>query len=135
MKATDAKIKRILQKEYSGAVIREGQKWYIGHGVFLECQETKEHLLELMDYCKKSVECAQQLKNVIDGELGQYRITDNLFGSVLDLSERLSIIEDYAAEYIRVCRHMRAPEDKLRSAYFDNDSSIPAETDEDELPF
>jgi hypothetical protein len=135
MKATDAKIKRILQKEYSGAVIREGQKWYIGHGVFLECQETKEHLLELMDYCKKSVECAQQLKNVIDGELGQYRITDNLFGSVLDLSERLSVIEDYAAEYVRVFSHMRTPEDKLRATYFDNNSSIPADTGDGELPF
>ena len=88
-----------------------------------------------MDCCKKSVECAQLLKNVIDGELGQYRITDNLFGSVLDLSERLSIIEDYAAEYVRVFRHMRAPEDELRASYFDNDSSIPAETGDDELPF
>ena len=33
MRATDAKIKRILQKDYSGAVIREEQEWYIGHGV------------------------------------------------------------------------------------------------------
>ena len=135
MKATDVKIKRILQKDYSGAVIREGQEWYIGHGMFLECQETKEHLLDLMDYCKKSVECAQQLKNVIDGELGQYRITDNLFGSVLDLSERLSIIEDYATEYIRVFRHMRTPEDELRASYFGNNSPLPEETGDDELPF
>ena len=49
MRATDTKIKRILQKDYSDAVIKEGQEWYIGHGVFLECQETKEHLLKLMD--------------------------------------------------------------------------------------
>ncbi len=135
MKATDAKIKRILQKDYSGAVIREGQKWYIGRGVFLECQETKEHLLDLMFYCKKSVECALLLKNVIDDELGQYRITDNLFGNVLDLSERLSIIEDYAAEYIRVFRNLSTSEDELRTSYFNNDSPLPEETGEDDLPF
>lgn len=130
MRATDTKIKRILQKDYSDAVIKEGQEWYIGHGVFLECQETKEHLLKLMDYCKKTVECAQLLKNVIEGELGQYQITDNLFGSVLDLGERLAVIEDYAAEYIRAYQHMREPEDDLRAKCFEEYG-----IDEDELPF
>ena len=98
MKATDPKVKRILEKDYSGSVIRKGQEWYIGRGVFLERMETRNHLLNVMEACKAAVESAQLLRNVIDGEIGQYQITDSLYTSVLNLSEVLSIIEIYAQD-------------------------------------
>ena len=122
MRVTDAKIKKILEKDYSNAHIAEGQEWYNGQGVFLDRYQTKQLLLKLMESHKKS---ARMLRSVIDEELGQYRITDNLFQSVLDLGERLSIIELYAEEYIRISRHMNDCKDELESSYSENDDDLP----------
>lgn len=76
---------------------------------------------------------------MIDEELGRYQITDNLFGSVLDLGERLSIIECYVEEYIRLSRYMNAPEDKLRAECFGDhepfEDTSADKTEDDELPF
>ena len=125
MRVTDAKIKRILEKDYSEAHIAEGQEWYTGQGVFLDPYQTKQLLLELMESHKLAVKSARMLRNAIDEELAQYRITDNLFQSVLDLGERLSIIELYAEEYIRVSRHMNDCKDELESSYSETDDDLP----------
>lgn len=134
MRETDEKVRKILEKDYSEAVIKEGQEWYIGHGVFLECKETKDHLLDLMECYRKAVESALILRNVIEGELEQYHITDNLFGGVLDLSGCLSIIELYAEEYLHVCRHAGICEDELRTSYFREEEPFYKISDDD-LPF
>lgn len=69
MRVTDTKFKRILEKDYSEARIKEGQEWYIGHGVFLDQYETKSLLLELMENYKPAVKSARLLRDVIDEEL------------------------------------------------------------------
>ena len=139
MRVTDTKIKRILEKDYSEARIKEGQEWYIGHGVFLDPYETKNLLLDLMENYRPAVKSARLLRDVIDEELGRYMITDNLFGSVLDLGERLSIIECYAEEYIRLSRYMNEPVDKLRADCFSDyepfEDTSADKTDDYELPF
>ena len=48
-KAVQNKMNRIISKDYSSARIREGEEWYIGHGIFMDRQDTKEHLLDQMD--------------------------------------------------------------------------------------
>lgn len=139
MRVTDTKFKRILEKDYSEARIKEGQEWYIGHGVFLDQYETKSLLLELMENYKPAVKSARLLRDVIDEELGRYMITDNLFGSVLDLGERLSIIECYAEEYTRLSRYMNEPVDKRRAECFGDHESFEDtaadRTDDYELSF
>ena len=139
MKATDPKVKRILEKDYSGSVIRKGQEWYIGRGVFLERMETRNHLLNVMEACKAAVESAQLLRNVIDGEIGQYQITDSLYTSVLNLSEVLSIIEIYAQDYIHAYREINLIQDELRADYPGDDEheecASSYKLSPDDLPF
>lgn len=119
MKATDAKIRRILEKDYSDAVIRKGQEWYVGDEVFLECDETKDLLLYQMSYCKEAVEYAWLLHDVIADELGRYKVTDNLFESVLELGEILSIIEIYAGEFLDAYRKMEDSETTVHTGRID----------------
>lgn len=139
MKMTDAKVKRILEKDYSGSVIRKDQEWYIGRGVYLEHKDTKDHLLNVMEACKEAVESAQLLRNTIDEELRQYPITDGLYISVLNLSEVLSIIEIYAQDYIHAYQEINRIQDELRADYLDGDEferSAPTyEISSDDLPF
>ena len=125
MRATDAKIKRILEKDYSDSRIAEGQEWYTGHGVFLDPYQTKQLLLGLMESHKLAVKSARLLRNTIDEELGQYRITAALFESVLELGERLSVIELYAEEYIRISQHMNDCRDELHTAHSEADDELP----------
>ena len=87
-----------------------------------------------MECYKKAAESALILRNVIEGELEQYHITDNLFGGVLDLSGCLSIIEVYAEEYLHVCRDARILDDELRTSYFCEEKPFYEISDED-LPF
>lgn len=138
MRSTDAKVKRILEKDYTDSVIREGQEWYVGHGVFLERSQTKDHLLDIMEYSKAAVKSAQLLRNAIDVELGRFEITDNLYENVLDLGECLSLIELYAQKYIDDCEYIRIPEERLQTFFSADDNPVyfgNTEDTEDELPF
>ena len=127
MRSTEAKVQRIISKDYSKAKIGDGAEWYIGDGDFLDKAETKAHLIELMDHCQESVNSALFLNKTIEDELERYKITGNLFNDVLELSECLSIIEIYAVEYIRTFRNQESeecnPDDNLSFH------------DDDELPF
>ena len=113
------KIDRIIEKDYSGARIKEGQEWYIDHGMFMDPVDTKEHLLDQMDIMKEAIQSADSLRKCIEEQFTEYRVTGNLYFAVLDLGERLSIIEEYVDQYVKLYSELRQIENKAKAAYYD----------------
>lgn len=113
------KIGRMISKDYSSARIKDGQEWYVGNGMYMDSVDTKEHLLDQMDIMKEIIRSAESLRKCIEEQFTEYRNTGNLYSAVLDLGERLSLIEGYADRYLKLYSELRHNEKKARAAYYD----------------
>lgn len=123
-KSLQNKIDHILVRDYSTARIKEGQEWYVGHGIFMDSSDTKEHLLDQMDIIKGIIKSAESLQKCIEDQFTEYRDTRNLYSAVLDLGERLSLIEGCANQYVKLFSELQRNENKARTAYYDEDLSF-----------
>lgn len=119
--ALQSKINRIITKDYSSARIKDGQEWYVGNGIFMDRIDTKEHLLDQMDIIKETIQSAESLHRCIEDQLAGYRVTGNLYSSVLELEECLSLIEMWAKQYVKQFSELQRNEAKARSVYHDED--------------
>lgn len=124
-KAVQNKMNRIISKDYSSARIRKGEEWYIGHGIFMDRQDTKEHLLDQMDIMKDIVKSVAFLQSSIESQIMRCQITGNLFSSVLELGESLSWIEKEARQFLEEYSALRRNELHERSLYYDDDVDLP----------
>lgn len=94
------KLRLILETDYNETELEEGQEWYIGHGRFLSLTDTKEYLLEEMEYIRDAAINACRLCRTIEEEFGRCEVTGNLYMDVLSIAEPLSIIEILVHEYL-----------------------------------
>lgn len=120
-KALQNKFDRIITKDYSSARIKDGQEWYVGNGIFMDRIDTKEHLLDQMDIIKETIQSAESLHRCIEEQFKDYQITGNLYSSVLELEECLSLIEIWAKHYVKQFSELHRNEAKARSFYYDDD--------------
>jgi len=120
-KAVQNKMNRIISKDYSAARIREGEEWYIGNGIFMDRQDTKEHLLDQMDIMKDIVKSVASLQSSIENQIMRCRITGNLFSSVLELGDSLSWIEMEARQFLEEYSALKRDEIHARSMYHNDD--------------
>lgn len=120
-KSLQNKINRIISKDYSSACIKDGQEWYVGNGIFMDRIDTKDHLLDQMDIIKETVQSAESLHRCIEDQFSGYKVTGNLYSSVLELEECLSLIEILAKHFLKQFSELHRNEVKARSIYYDED--------------